>query len=233
MLFSWDKDTIRWYESANNYTGFYKNLADEIEPMVKGAENFADLGCGLGLVDLELAERLKRICCVDVSEPAIARLRENAVVRDIDNLEILLHDCFELNREFDVIYLCFFSSRELERFLPMCRKLVSIVGGESNAPLFPQKYRKKKRNTVAGEKLYLEERNISYKLTECAFEFGQPFTSVEDAHAYIRTYAPEIDLDEMNEFLDQRCVDSELEEYSFYIPRKKSIGIFEVDGLIK
>ena len=233
MLFSWDKDTIRWYESANDYTGFYGKLADEIMPMVHGTKSFADLGCGLGLIDLELADRLENICCVDISESAVARLRENVAARGANNLEIVLGDCFEMDREFDVIYLCFFSSRELERFRPRCRKIVSIVGGESNAPLFPQEYRKKKKNTISGEKRYLEERNISYKLTECSFEFGQPLLSIEDAYAYVHTYAEEVSSEEMDRFLGERLVDSGLEKYPLYMPREKSIGIFEVDGFLK
>ena len=233
MLFSWHDDTIRWYEAADKYTGFYKNLADTLGPMVDGAKAFADLGCGLGLIDLELAPQVESICCVDISEEALSHLRETAARRGISNLEIICCDSFELERTFDVIYLCFFSSQDIERFLPMCRKLIAIVSGESNAPFFPQQFRKKRRRTVEDEKRYLAGLGLGYTLTERVFEFGQPLTSIEDARAFVRVYAPEIPQRELDEFLELRLVETGDARYPLYMPRKKTIGIFEVDGKLK
>jgi len=233
MLFSWNNDTIRWYEAASEYTGFYKNLANTVAPMIGSAGTFADMGCGIGLVDLELASGVGNVLCVDVSERATEHLRERARERGLSNIDVVCADCFDLDRVFDVIYLCFFSSRDVERFLPKCGKLISVVGGDNNAPLFPQAYRKKSKNTIEGEKQYLDSLNLSYRLSEREFEFGQPLEDLRDAERYVRTYAPEIPREELNRFLESRLVRTGVEKYPFYMPRKKTVGIFEVDGSLR
>ena len=233
MLFSWNNDTIKWYEAASEYTGFYKNLASAVEPMVKGAGTFADMGCGIGLVDLELAPSVGNVLCVDVSEQATAYLRGRVRARGIENIDVIQANCFDIDKVFDVIYLCFFSSRDIERFLPKCKKLISVVGGDNNAPLFPQSYRKKSKNTIEGEKQYLDGLHLSYRLKECEFEFGQPLETREDAGLYVRTYAPEIPQEELDGFLESRLIRTGSEKYPFYMPRKKMVGIFEVDGSLR
>lgn len=51
MRFDWNADTIRWYQEANEYTGFFKHIAELIAPSLVGYSTLCDIGCGLGLMD--------------------------------------------------------------------------------------------------------------------------------------------------------------------------------------
>lgn len=73
-------------------------------------------------------------------------------------------------------------------------------------------------------------KGIPYFLTEVSFEFGQPLLSIEDAKNFVMTHSPEISLEDLASFLSQRLIKTGEKQYPFYIPRMKSIGIFEIEG---
>lgn len=61
MNFDWNPRTIQWYEDANSYSGFFKKVAQRIAPKLQGYFTLCDIGCGLGLLDLELSRHLPTI----------------------------------------------------------------------------------------------------------------------------------------------------------------------------
>lgn len=232
MLLKWNNETIRWYITANEYTGFFKNIADTIAPMVSGYKTMCDIGCGLGLVDLELHRMMDRIDCVDINEAVIGKLKQIIELRGIKNIYARLEDCNNLSGSWDVIYMSFFGSRELEKHLPLCKKLIAVVGKKADSELFPGKYRKMEKNTVADTENYLKENNIEYKITHREFEFGQPFKSIDEAASFVRSLSGEAADREINEFLAQRLIEITHPEYRFFMPRKKPVGIFELKGML-
>jgi hypothetical protein len=126
--------------------------------------------------------------------------------------------------------MSFFGSSELDRYLPLCKKLIAVVASESDTALFPRRERNGSRNTLENTVGYLDGKSITYKLTKLRYEFGQPFTSREDAELFVQTYAPYTSKEEARAFLDARLVQTGNQEFPFYIPRLKSIGIFELNG---
>lgn len=230
MYFEWNEDTIRWYSNSEAYTGFFKNLAGVIVPMVDGYKSFCDLGCGLALFDFAIAARVETVDCVDINEVALSSVSERAKQLGIANIHTCHHDCDTLTGEWDVVYTSFFGSRGLDRYLPLCKKLIAVVASASNAELFPKRDRNFKRSTDDDTREYLDAKGIPYKLTPKSFEFGQPFTSFEDALSFERTYAPYASEEEIKAFLSQNLVKTENREFPYYIPRMKSVGIFELKG---
>jgi len=148
MNFNWNSDTIRWYQEADKYTGFFKNVADLIAPRLVGYSTFCDIGCGLGIVDLELSKYVSSITCIDINKEAIAALKKSIADRKITNIETQLMDCDAIKESWDVIYISFFGSRNLEEFLPRCKKLIAVVGKKNQSELFPDKYRSFQKNTA-------------------------------------------------------------------------------------
>jgi predicted RNA methylase len=200
--------------------------------MLSGYKTMCDIGCGLGLVDLELYSMMERIDCVDINEAVIGKLKQSVEVRGIENIHARLEDVYNLSGSWDVIYMSFFGSRELEKFLPLCKKLIAVVGKEAESELFPGKYRKMKKNTAEDTEKYLIENNIEYKITHREFEFGQPFKSMEEAASFVRSLSKEATDSEINEFLERRLTEITHPEYRFFMPRKKPIGIFQLKGLL-
>jgi hypothetical protein len=232
MQFTWNADTIRWYINANDYSGFYKNVAETITPALTGYKSLCDIGCGLGLFDFEVAPLFEKIDCVDINDAALSSIRDRTAKLGISNIFPRHKNCDELTGRWDVIYMSFFGSRELDRFLPHCQKLFAIVSVTSESEMFPIKQRYKK-NTVNDSLKYLVSSDIPYKLTYKQFEFGQPFTSLLDARQCVQSYSPDISDAELDEFLHNKLKETGGEVYPFYIPRTKSVGIFELDGAFK
>jgi len=228
VIFTWNADTVRWYHAAAAYTGYYQKLAARLAPLLRRQERFCDMGCGLGLIDLELAALVDDITCVDISETAIAALQDAARARSIGNIRAIQGDAETLPGRWDTIYLSFFSSSHLERFATRAGRLLVVVGGTSQQGFFPEKYRTKERNTIEREKAYLAENGWPYTLTQAPMEFGQPFENRDDARAFVRTYAPGIPDDELEAFLAQRLEATQSPRWPLFFSRVREVGIFEV-----
>jgi SAM-dependent methyltransferase len=232
MLFDWNNDTIRWYTDANAYSGFYKSIAETVRPALEGCKTLCDIGCGLGLFDFEVAPRLETIDCVDISEPALTFVRERAAGLGLGNIRTHLTDCDDLTGRWDAVYMSFFGSRELDRFLHLCKKLIAVVGVTSETEMFPSKDRSFRKNTADNAQRYLDGCGIAYRLTYRTLEFGQPFVSRADAEAFVRAYVPDIPENELNDFLNARLTQTDSADFPLYMPRQKTIGIFELNGAL-
>ncbi|MDQ7092169.1 methyltransferase domain-containing protein [Desulfosporosinus sp. PR] len=232
MNFEWNPQTIQWYEDANTYSGFFRNLAGLISPMLRGYSTLCDLGCGLGLLDLELSPSISEITCVDINEVALAALQKGIADRQVSNLEPRLMDCGELEGEWDVICISFFGSKEFENFLPHCRKLIAVVGRRQQTELYPDKYRKYLKNSAEKVEEVLSRKGMDYVLTEAAFEFGQPFHSRADAENFVRTHCPAITPEDLRSFLDGALRETGDSRFPLVIPRLKSLGVFEIKGCL-
>ena len=232
MYFDWNEATIRWYINADKYSGFYKKLADDVVPMIRGQKTLCDLGCGPALFDFAIAPNIGSIDCVDINETALSSVNDRAKKLALNNIHTRLADCDTLTGEWDVAFMSFFGSRESDRYLPLCKKLIAVVAADSDAELFPRRERNTSRNTVDNTIDYLDGKKIAYQLTRKTHDFGQPFTSRDDAALFVRTYAPYASAEEVEAFLVMRLVQTGDREFPLYIPRTKSVGIFELEGAL-
>lgn len=232
MQFNWNADTIRWYIDADYYSGFYKRITDTIAPAVGGYQSLCDLGCGLGLFDFEAATLFESIECVDINETALAYINKRTAELGIRHIVTHLEDSNRLRGQWDVIFMSFFGSRDLVRFLPHCKKLFAVVPVAPEPEIFPIK-EKITKNMAADVIKTLMSEEIDYKLIYRQLEFGQPFVSLDDARRCMKSYAPGISDDEADAFLNSRMQETRGEVYPYYIPRMKSVGIFELDGALQ
>lgn len=230
MVLDWNARTLQWYADAEEYTGFFRALAAEIAPAVAGVQTLCDLGCGPGLFDFEIAPLVKSVACADTSEAALAFVGERAQALGLHNIFPVLADCEHLSGRWDVIFMSFFGSRHIDRYLPLCRKLIAVVSQSSDAALFPGRGRGYVRNTAQNTAEYLDSRRIAYELVWKRQEFGQPFSSLEEARDYVKLYAPDVCTEEAELFLKQRIVKTESPAFPWYLPRKKTVGIFFING---
>lgn len=230
MKFDWNVDTIRWYQDANEYTGFFKLIAELITPRLADYSTLCDIGCGLGLIDLELCNNIEHITCIDISQVAIDSLKLTLQNRHISNIEAHVMDYQDINENWDVIIISFFGGRHLIDFLPHCKKLLAILNNNNTTELSPEKYNTFKRFTVSKAEQVLQLNGIPYTLTNAAFDFGQPLASRADAINFIKSHTPDISIEDLEKFLNERLVETGEEKFPFYLPRMKSIGILDIKG---
>ena len=230
MNFQWNENTIRWYQEAEEYTGFYKKVAALIAPTLQGHSTFCDIGCGLGLLDLELSPLIDNITCIDINDLAIQSLRKSIRERNIFNINAQVMDCRCLEGAWNVIHMSFFGGGSLLKYLPYCKKMIALVAKTDNAAFYPDQYKRNRRSTVADVEQALRNQDLMYSLREVGLEFGQPLRSREEAAEFVKAQASGISEDDLEDFLAQRLTETGQAEYPFYIPNLKTFGIFEIEG---
>ena len=233
MNFEWNADTIRWYVSAGEYTGFFKEIARAVSPMLEGYKSFCDLGCGPALADFELYPLLERIDCVDINDTVLDYVRDRVARQKITNIHTVKADAKALQGAWDVVYVSFFGASTPDDYLHLCRKLIIVSAMESESGLFPSKDRKYRRPSVTDIETYLNDQKTNYRLTRMELEFGQPFVSRQDAMDFLRAYSKGITIKEAEDFLSANLMETGAHGYPLYIPRGKSVGIFELDGTLR
>jgi tRNA/tmRNA/rRNA uracil-C5-methylase (TrmA/RlmC/RlmD family) len=67
----WNEKTIDWFLAASKYTGYNKKLAALLLHRMTSRGTLCDLGCGMGLIDFELASSFRRVHCVDIDATAV------------------------------------------------------------------------------------------------------------------------------------------------------------------
>ncbi len=230
MRFEWNDDTIRWYQNANEYTGFFKQVAALIAPRLGGYDTLCDIGCGLGLLDLELCHSIKHITCIDISQEAINALQKTLQDRNITNIETRVMDSSDINENWDVIVISFFGASNMDDFLPHCKKLFSVVSGSHETELTPGKYSPSKKQTVPKIEQTLQQKGIPYILSKAIFEFGQPLVSKDDAVKFVQSHSPGITPKDPASFLTEKIIETGNDRFPFFLPRMKNTGIFEIEG---
>jgi SAM-dependent methyltransferase len=228
--YSWDERGIAWFLDASEYTGFHKALAQKIIPHLSPDDALCDAGCGLGRLDLELARHVRELTAVDISEDAIAALRRDAETLGVQNMRTIVSDAAMLDGTFDIVLLSFFGQSNMLDFLKLCRrKLIRVVSVENASTLYPQRHRNNVRDTVEMVQDYLGAQGIRYELELASIEFGQPLRTWQDAEKYILKNAPGATAEEVGGFLDEHLTKTGRDDFPFYLPNKKGLGIFVID----
>ena len=230
ILFEWNDQTIRWYLDAGAYTGFFKELALKILPYLAPDDTLLDAGCGLGRLDFELAPHVSEITAVDLNERAIKKLKQDIESSGIRNISAIREDVSDLKKSYDVILMSFFGYPDMQMLCKHCRRrIIRIVSAGTKSSLYPVRHRLNVKPTVPIVREELTEQGIEYKLELFSLEFGQPLTSLTDAEKYVLKNAPEAAEEEISEFLSENLTRTEREDFPYYLPYMKEVGIFIID----
>lgn len=230
-MIEWNTETIAWFKDASRYTGFHSRLAEMLRPHVAGCGTMQDLGCGLALLSQELHDSVGEIVCVDISEAALSSLQEDMEAKGIGSIRPTRGDCFEDESESDVILLSYFGSSAIDRLLPRCRRLIAIVDRSVASSLGGQALtgKDRKRQTADMVEEQLKKTAVRYSLQEIELEFGQPFRSRKDAGRFLQEYyhcTPE----EAEAFIKDRVRPADQAPYEYYLPYRKRMGLFIIEG---
>ena len=231
MQFMWNEETIQRFIDASEYTGFHRQLADKIRPYLNDNDSFCDIGCGLGRIDLALSPWISHITAADIDSRVIERLKADAAAQGITNINAKILDVSGLDVVFDVVFMSFFGkSHSIQQYYKLCRKrMIRVVNAENTGNLYPSHHRRVKKDTIPIVENELYCSGISYKLERLSAEFGQPLKSMEDAESFVIQNAPDISAGELHDFLTANIQSTECNDFPYYLPNKKELGIFIID----
>ncbi len=231
MNIVWNEKTARWFADASAYTGFHRKLAEILLGLLPGRGDLADVGCGTGLIDMELAGRFRRVTCVDISPEALASLRGMASERGIKNIDTRLCDAADVTERFDDVIAVFHGTAELfaEKYIPLARAgFAAVVHASPEGQLGPEKYRGRRDDTASATVELFTKLGIEYKRTDVSIEYGQPLRSMEDARDFTRAYSDSPPDSAVDEYLGKNLVRTGERDFPLYLPNEKTFSIFSV-----
>jgi predicted RNA methylase len=245
MDFIWNEKTIGWFQTASAYTGFHSNLASLVRPHIKDCATVCDIGCGLGLIDLELANDVSSVVCIDQNEAAIGALNELIRSRGARNIVARAADVNELNDEKrDAVIMSFFGSsvNAITHFMSFCGKKMILIVHETPSSAKRVNAVSLRPKPLGADEVYsfLTDRGLSFQKLSAVIEFGQPFRSLDDAKDFILVYSSATseaagirDAGDRGERLyndmEKRLVKTGLPIYPFYLPKPKEVAVFIVE----
>ncbi|MFT8396317.1 class I SAM-dependent methyltransferase [Propionibacterium sp.] len=224
MPISWHDDTIRWFRDSSAFTGYHRLLSYYLRPVVQGQPILTDIGCGLGLISLELAPLVEHVTCVDVSEKALASLAEDADDKGISNITTLRGDASQLDLTADVMLASYFGASQVGQWLERCRRLICVTTWAHAT------HEHRKGTDAERLRSRLDEAGIRYQVEHVTLEFGQPCIDRRDAARYIAEYHPGDGTAQRRANLLARLVDIDEPPFTCYLPKQRSMGVFVIEG---
>ena len=227
LYYEWSSDAVRWFYAASEYTGFHRALAQLCLPHLTRGGSLADLGCGLGLIDLELAGQMSRVTCIDQNPLPLQELEREAKRRGVDNLEVLQADCRELTGVWDDVLTTFYGKGDdlPDLLLPRCRhQVAAVIRADGAGALSPDK---SNRHSLLDEtEQALRRRGAVYRTQQGTLEYGQPLESRADAAAFVRARCHHVPDCDIEKFLDAHLTPLDHPRWPWYLPNRKEFTLF-------
>ena len=243
----WTPGKIESYKQASEYSSFHKKLSVLAEPYLDKGWSLADIGCGPGLLALQLAPMVASIDAIDNDRVAIddltARLDDVALTSKsiADRIRPRLASIGDLKGEsWDAVSTCFFGVNEevLEAALPLAKRRAFIFmhgRPDADGPLAAMNDGNK--FSASEMEAFLKRNKFVFKKSVMEMQFGQPFRKIEDIHSFLEEYKEFFEI-QGAEYDPERCVErrvTDVEEriiktkrydYPYYLPKSISVALF-------
>lgn len=230
MKIVWNDESVRWFKNASEYTGYNKKLCEILLRHIPCRGSLCDLGCGAGLIDMELARHVDSVTCVDISADAVNHVERTAQEMGVTNLRAVCADAACLEGQWDTVIGLFYGGEAFfERFLPLAKdRLIVATHSSVKGEFGPEGHKIMKCFDVRGVSEYLDARGVKYSLEEHSLEYGQPFTDMDDARDFVRAYTTPMSPGELDEYLEKELVKTGDARFPLYLPKQKRFGIFVI-----
>lgn len=228
MKLVWNEQTVRWCRSASAYTGYYEKLAELLLRHIPCRDTLCDIGCGAGLIDLELSPHIGQITCVDISAEAVNAVEESVRQRGIGNVSAVCADALDLQGQWETVIALFFGGYDLvKKYLPLTKdRLILAVHEESRGSFGPAGRKAHKCSDVKTVQAFLKSQGICYHLERGALEYGQPFVDRAEAETFVKAYSTPMPQEELDAYLEAHLVHTGREDFPLYLPKLKRFGLF-------
>jgi len=231
-------DKHELFRQASEYTGFHKKLGVLIDPYLNANWTMADVGCGLALLDFQLARHVASITAVDIDASALAAVEKHiddelaANHNDAGKIRALLKDASALGADgerWDVVMLSFFgaSFEEMGRLLSLSRQRgIIVMHGQDEEGIFdPIPTPEKQERSADKLDAYLTRKGYGFRKSIVDFQFGQPFREIDDIHEFLRSYEAE----RLIYSVEERIIKTKRYDFPYYLPRNLRVAVFIID----
>ncbi len=226
----WNEQSARWFREASEYTGYNRELARILLKHIPERTTLCDIGCGSGLIDLELSPFFDKITCVDISEPAVSSLGDMIRDNGIRNIIPLCSDGLRLSGQWDTVMALFHGGSDyIPRYLRFAReRLIWIAFTDKKERFGPEGAMTERSFSSDGVEEYLKQHGIKYTVEKHSLEHGQPFRSIREAEAFARDHNESMTEEEAKAYLAGALQETGREDYPYYLPKKKNFALFVI-----
>lgn len=221
-MFKWTQESIAYMDDACRRTDFHRKLTAELQPYLRETDSVCDAGCGLGYLSLSLAPYVGAVTAVERDSQALAVLEREVKARGIANVTAVQDDvlAYRPDTRFDAMVFCFFGSIEeiLAAAARCCRGTVLAVVRNDARHRFSGKSRGPGRHSYEIACRILAGKGICFTARTEAFDFDQPFRSLEDARRFFELYGG-------SEDWRSRLVETGDPEYPWQLPSRREFGL--------
>jgi len=230
MKIVWNERSAGWFRSASEYTGYNKALARLLLEHIPCRDTLCDVGCGAGLVAMELARHIREVTCVDLEPEAIAAVKRNCRHFGVENVRGLCMDARDLEGQWDTVTALFFGGQDFMReYYPLAREsLILVTHGKKRGNLGPEEHKVIKSSSAARTKAYLDGLDVHYHMEERSLEHGQPLGSLEEARTFVKAYSTPMSEQRLEEYLAEKLVETGRDDFPLYLPNRKEFGLFVI-----
>lgn len=231
MFFEWNEQILQWLLDASDYTGYNRKLAAMLRRYITPGGTLCDMGCGMALVDFELAPMVRELTCVDISPFAISFVEAEARRRGLDSLHALCCDGQQADGEWDTVMALFHGTVELicEGYLRRAKKqFILVTHGAPEGQTGPEGYRVRKCDDVKSTAAWLESKGLRYELERGSLEFGQPHRSFADALEYTRAFSRKAPEELLEAHVRSKITQTGRADFPLYTPKTRDFGIFVI-----
>lgn len=237
-------------KQASEFTSFHEKISLLINPYLDSKWNIADFGCGLALVDFELASSVNSITAIDTDEEVL-----NEVDKKIDEelykgnesagkIKTLNSDTQNLPDDinWDAVLMLFYNLpyEELDALIERGsrRAIIILDGKSSNSKFNPSS---ENNNVITAPELeeHLTNKGYKFKKNIIDMEFGYPFKNLKDIQDFLSQFNADFegediasnvnvkeDPDKLFAAAEERIIKTNRFDYPYYLPNSVSIGIF-------
>lgn len=103
----WDRISGNYDKQAEKiFSDAYKRTIEYTIKYLKKTDTVLDIGCGTGITTVEIANYVKEICALDLSDKMLEIAKKKALSRSIDNISFYQKSIFDQdikNKSYDVI----------------------------------------------------------------------------------------------------------------------------------
>ncbi|MDR0518486.1 MAG: methyltransferase domain-containing protein [Clostridiales Family XIII bacterium] len=234
MLFEWNDKTIDYYSRAAEYTGYFRELAKLVSPALEPSDTLLDVGCGTGLIDMELAPSVRSVTAADRNEKALSYLREESARRGIGNIRAKLCEADEcVGEDYDMLLMCFFGNPDesMKRLIGGARRGAVIMTHADNTDRSRSTLGAEIKRVFASEvREFLGREGFTFEEQAEALDFSQPFISEDDAKAFFEMYSLNPNAEERIAAAERRMAELIPADppYALCLPKERRTSIFIV-----
>lgn len=231
MLFEWNDRTMTWHLDASDYTGYAKNMAALLLEKISGRGSLCDIGCGMALVDFELAPSFQSITCVDLNRNALEFVRRRKELLGTENLTVVHCDGAQLQGSWDTVIALFHGEIEskCENYLrKAAHQLVVVTHGTQIGTTGPDAYHNVRCDHTDVFSLWLNAHGYTYERFDGALNFGQPHRSFEDAVASTSIYCPTAPMNEIRENVRRTALETGRTDFPLFTPKTRRFSVFVI-----